>query len=225
MKRFLFLAVLMSMFAIGNVSAQVISYSQTKVTKLEKERKPVELRQFAGAEVGSYSKDPYASMALGVYYEVGAMLNKSIFLGGGFGLGHSFNKLNVPNKLSDIDSFGTPKGVEIKVYADAKFYLTKTKLKPYFDLAIGGIGYNGYNYDYYDGELDDSTTERWYNLSNIEKEFLLDIFANPQFGLDYQLGRNVKSVFISAGYFLDIYGMLDGYCKLEGFRVKLGITF
>lgn len=227
MKRFLFLAVLMSMFAIGNVSAQVISYSQTKVTKLEKERKPVELRQFAGAEFGTYPKDQFASMTLGAYYEIGAMFNKSIFLGGGFGLGSSCNGLNFPTTLGLNEGWSgynytefTAKGIAIKAYVDTKFYLTKTKLKPYFDLSIGGVGCKGYEYSYY-------LSDNMYYLreNEIRKYFIVDLFANPQFGLDYQLGRNVKSIFVNAGYCLPLFGMLDGFANTEGFRVKLGITF
>ena len=134
MKRFLFLAVLMSMFAIGNVSAQVISYSQTKVTKLEKERKPVELRQFAGAEVVACSKDYAAGSMFGAYYEIGAMFNNSIFVGGGFGVGNISDNYDygyIPTKeqchpggygWSCQDFF--VKGFTAKVYANAKFYLS-----------------------------------------------------------------------------------------------------
>ena len=233
MKKLIFIAILVSIFAIGNVSAQVISYSQTKVTKLEKERKPVELRQFAGAEWGSYPKDPYAKMSLGAFYEAGAMLNKSIFVGGGIGLGYSFNDLNLQKTLSYgewayEDEYGYPgltaKGVVMKAYVDAKFYLTKTKLRPYFDLAIGGIGWNACVYDY----TYDRQEERWdLDVDRIDESLQFDMYANPQFGLEYQLGGNVKSVFVNAGYFLPLFGLIDGpaYGRPQGFRVKLGITF
>lgn len=228
MKRFLFLTVLMSMFAIGNVSAQVISYSQTKITEFEKEKKPKTFQQFAGAEWGSYPKDPYAKMSLGAFYEAGAMLNKSIFVGGGIGLGYSFNDLNLQKTLSygewnDVYPGLTAKGVVMKAYVDAKFYLTKTKLRPYFDLAIGGIGWNACVYDY----TYDRQEERWdLDVDRIDESLHFDMYANPQFGLEYQLGGNVKSIFVNAGYFLPLFGMIDSYSgKLEGFRIKLGITF
>ena len=211
MKRFLFLTVLMSMFAIGNVSAQVISYSQTKVTKLEKERKPVELRQFAGAEVGSYSKDPYASMALGAYYEVGAMLNKSIFVGGGLGIGNTFNNDDyIQNPIFDGSGRETTsKGFSGKFYANAKFYLTKTKLRPYFDVSVGGM-FNK-TIEYYE-KFD----------SRVSDEF--DFFVNPKFGLDYHIERNVESVFLNIGY--NICGLIWGMWPETGaITIHLGISF
>ena len=225
MKKLIFIAILVSIFAIGNVSAQVISYSQTKVTKLEKERKPVELRQFAGAEWGSYPKVPYAKMSLGAYYEIGAMLNKSIFLGGGLGLGNSFCDLNLlPETLTMremYDLVDLPKGIVMKAYIDSKFYLTKTKLKPYFDLSIGGMINNfagePYRFDYNDDLY-------YFDVNEMKNWIEFDLFVNPQFGLDYHIGRNVKSIFVNAGYFLPIFSMIESR-MMEGFRVKLGITF
>ncbi|MBQ5371824.1 MAG: hypothetical protein IIU53_03490, partial [Rikenellaceae bacterium] len=140
MKKLIFIAILVSIFAIDDVSAQVISYSQTKVTKLEKERKPVELRQFAGAEMGLMLNDPYAKMSLNAYYELGAMFNKSIFVGGGFGIGNTFNNDDyIQNPIYDGGNGVTSKGFSGKFYANAKFYLTKTKLRPYFDVSVGGM--------------------------------------------------------------------------------------
>lgn len=225
MKRFLFVAILVSIFAIGNVSAQVISYSQTTITKEQKEKKPVELRQFAGAEWGSYPKDPYAKMSLGAYYEIGAMLNKSIFLGGGLGLGNSFSDLNLlPETLTQSEMYDLvdlPKGVVMKAYIDSKFYLTKTKLKPYFDLSIGGI-INNFAGDPYRFDYNDKLY--YFDVNEMKNWIEFDVFANPQFGLDYHIGRNVKSIFVNAGYFLPILNMVESG-MMEGFRVKLGITF
>ncbi len=229
MKKLIFIAILVSIFAIDDVSAQVISYSQTKITEFEKEKKPVKLQQFAGAEFGTYPMDPYAKMSLGAFYEAGAMLNKSIFVGGGIGLGYSFNDPNLQKTLSYGEwGYGytdlTAKGVVMKAYVDAKFYLTKTKLRPYFDLAIGGIGWNACVYDY----AYDRQEERWdLDVDRINESLQFDIYANPQFGLEYQLGGNVKSIFVNVGYFLPLFGLIDGpeYGRPQGFRVKLGITF
>lgn len=211
MKRFLFLAVLMSMFVIGNVSAQVISYSQTKVTKLEKERKPVELRQFAGAEMGLMLNDPYAKMSLNAYYELGAMFNKSIFVGGGFGIGNTFNNDDyIQNPIFDGSGWETTsKGFSGKFYANAKFYLTKTKLRPYFDVSVGGM----FNKTIVYHEKFDS---------KVSDEF--DFFVNPKLGLDYHIERNVESVFLNIGY--NICGLIWGMWPETGaVTINLGISF
>lgn len=195
MKRFLFLAVLMSMFAIGNVSAQVISYSQTKVTKLEKERKPVELRQFAGVELGLYPNSE-ADIMLGAFYEAGVMLNRSIFVGGGLGIGNVFNQYAYHYGgvyYHDMYDFTA------KIYADAKFYITKTKFRPYFDLALGGVLYTGTAGDQ------------------------IDMIVNPQFGLCYNIGRRVNSVFVSVGY--SISNIANSYYDENSYSFKLGISF
>ena len=57
--------------------------------------------------------------------------------------------------------------------------------------------------------------------------YVWDFYVDPQVGLAYNIGHNVKSIFVNAGYFLPLLSMIDGnyYGKLEGFRVKLGITF
>lgn len=230
MKKLIFIAILVSIFAIGDVSAQVISYSQTKITEFEKEKKPKTFQQFAGAEFGAYPMDPYAKMSLGAFYEAGAMLNKSIFVGGGVGLGYSFNNLNSLTSdewrsvVFDYNYHITAKGIAMKAYVDAKFYLTKTKLRPYFDLVIGGIGRNVCNF-YYNYDKEDDMYHL--DVDGLKEWFEYDLFANPQFGLEYQLGGNVKSVFVNAGYFLPLSAPNDGrhYGKNEGFRVKLGITF
>lgn len=211
MKRFLFLTVLMSMFAIGNVSAQVISYSQTKVTKLEKERKPVELRQFAGAEMGLMLNDPYAKMSLNAYYELGAMFNKSIFVGGGLGIGNTFNNDDyIQNPIFDDSGWETTsKGFSGKFYANAKFYLTKTKLRPYFDVSVGGM-FNK-TIEYYE-KFD----------SRVSNEF--DFFVNPKLGLDYHIERNIESVFLNIGY--NICGLIWGMWPETGaVTINLGISF
>ena len=210
MKKLIFIAILVSIFAIGNVSAQVISYSQTKVTKLEKERKPVELRQFAGAEMGLMLNDPYAKMSLNAYYELGAMFNKSIFVGGGFGIGNTFNNDDyIQNPIYDGGNGVTSKGFSGKFYANAKFYLTKTKLRPYFDVSVGGM-FNK-TIEYYE-KFD----------SRVSDEF--DFFVNPKLGLAYHIERNVESVFLNIGY--DIYGLIWGMWPETGaVTIKLGISF
>ncbi len=227
MKRFLFLTVLMSMFVIGSVSAQVISYSQTKVTKLEKERKPVELRQFAGAEVVACSKDYAAGSMFGAYYEIGAMFNNSIFVGGGFGVGNISDNYDygyIPTKeqchpggygWSCQDFF--VKGFTAKVYANAKFYLTKTKLRPYFDLAVGTGTIN---------VTDHSVVLADDDLSVISNEFkpwgyVWDFYVDPQVGLAYNIGRSVECVFVNVGYCVSISEQLIP----AGLQFKLGITF
>lgn len=211
MKRFLFVAILVSIFAIDDVSAQVISYSQTTVTKIEKERKPVELRQFAGAEVGLMLNDPYAKMSLNAYYELGAMFNKSIFVGGGLGIGNTFNNDDyIQNPIFDGSGWETTsKGFSGKFYANAKFYLTKTKLRPYFDVSVGGM-FNK-TIEYYE-EFD----------SRVSDEF--DFFVNPKLGLDYHIERNVESVFLNIGY--NICGLIWGMWPETGaVTIKLGISF
>ena len=227
MKRFLFLAVLMSMFAIGNVSAQVISYSQTKVTKLEKERTPVELRQFAGAEVIACSKDYAAGSMFGAFYEIGAMFNNSIFVGGGFGVGNipdSYDYDYIPTK-EQCRPYGCDwwwsddfvKGFTARVYANAKFYLTKTKLRPYFDLVVGT---GTINLTYHNVMLADD------DLSVISNEFkpwgyVWDFYVDPQVGLAYNIGRSVECVFVNVGYCVSISEQLIP----AGLQFKLGITF
>lgn len=222
MKRFLFLAVLMSMFAIGNVSAQVISYSQTKVTKLEKERKPVELRQFAGAEVVACSKDYAAGSMFGAFYEIGAMFNNSIFVGGGFGIGNISDNYDygyIPTKEQNRLHYQIffVKGFTAKVYANAKFYLTKTKLRPYFDLAVGAGPIN---------EMEHSVEFAPDGLSVIRNEidpwgYVWDFYVDPQVGLAYNIGRSVECVFVNVGYCVSISEQLIP----AGLQFKLGITF
>lgn len=197
MKRFLFLAVLMSMFAIGNVSAQVISYSQTKVTKLEKERKPVELRQFAGLDFGVYTtSEVNADLMMGAFYEAGVMLNRSIFVGGGLGVGNIFN--------DQTQGYYEPFGFNAKLYANAKVYITKTKLSTYIDLSVGGQG----------------NKETEYKLSGEDSTFFIDMFVDPQLGLNYHIGRGIKDVFVNVGYGVNCFRG-----SFAGVVFKVGISF
>lgn len=215
MKRFLILIVLLSMFTIDNVSAQVISYSQTKVTrikekKVKKERQPIEVRQFVGAEGGIMTDELYAKMSLGAYYEVGAVLNKSIFLGGGLSLGNTFNNDNFYTSTEDYKFFEdyTSKGLTGKLYVNAKFYLTKTKLRPCLNLSVGGM----------------ANQVVWPDANmDLDSELTYDLFANPQFGLDYYIGRKVKSISLNIGY--GIYSLLEEIPETGAITLKLGISF
>ena len=222
MKKLIFIAILVSIFAIGNVSAQVISYSQTKVTKLEKERKPVELRQFAGAEVVACSKDYAAGSMFGAFYEIGAMFNNSIFVGGGFGIGNISDNYDygyIPTKEQNRYRYQNffVKGFTAKVYANAKFYLTKTKLRPYFDLAVGAGPINVMEH-YVEFAPD--------GLSVIRNEidpwgYCWDFYVDPMVGLAYNINRNVESVFVNVGYCVSI----SEQSIPAGLQFKFGITF
>ncbi len=222
MKKLIFIAILVSIFAIDDVSAQVISYSQTKVTKLEKERKPVELRQFAGAEVVACSKDYAAGSMFGAFYEIGAMFNNSIFVGGGFGIGNISDNYDygyIPTKEQNRYQYQNffVKGFTAKVYANAKFYLTKTKLRPYFDLAVGAGPINVMEH-YVEFAPD--------GLSVIRNEidpwgYCWDFYVDPMVGLAYNINRNVESVFVNVGYCVSISEQLIP----AGLQFKFGITF
>lgn len=206
MKRFLFLAVLMSMFAIGNVSAQVISYSQTKVTKLEKERKPVELQQFVGAELYLLPNDPYVKTSLGVYYELGAKLNKTVFLGGGIGLGNAFNNGDYISTDNGYHYGSTSKGLTSKAYVNAKFYLSNKKIRPYFDLSAGLMANRVIYYGY-----------------TIDSDIAFDLYVNPQLGFDYHIGGNIDRFFINIGYCIS--SLIKCLPETGAVAIKLGVNF
>lgn len=212
MKKLIFIAILVSIFAIGDVSAQVISYSQTKITEFEKEKKPVKFQQFAGAELVAIPKKYSPDALVGVFYEAGVLLNKSIFVGGGVGLGYVSNNL-VKNLLLSEDNtdFEGVYGFTGKVYVNAKFYLTKTKLRPYFDLSVGGVYKRGY-------------INKSYSSMGYAETTIIDLGVNPQFGLNYYIGGNVNSVFMNVGYYNNALACDYGY-GIKGIMFKLGITF
>lgn len=216
MKKIIVIAILASIFAIGDVSAQVISYSQTTITK---EKKPVKFQQFAGAKVRVFANQPRVDLTTGAFYEAGAMCNKSIFVGAGLDVSYVFDHYASEYiREQDGNYYYDEYGITANAYINAKFYLTKTKYRPYFDLSVGGAFCNGLESIY------EEVSKQWVKNYN-RNEF--NVFANPQFGLSYNIGRSVNDIFVNVGYFLP-FNVTNVKLPLDtngSFTFKLGISF
>lgn len=194
MKKIILLIATILFFATFTTNAQIISYSQTKITKVKKEKKPRAgyFQQSAEMLFGGSS----TVFETGANYIAGYRFNDRVFLGGGVGFSHT----DIDGKEYDhYDCFSL---LQARLFLNAKFYLTKTRAQPFFDLSLGGCAY---------WDRDDSWSDYEWGQFGLS--------AHPQFGVNYKLNEKI-SLYASIGYQLyTAYGG-DHYPSL-----KLGITF
>ena len=118
---------------------------------------------------------------VGGTYTAGRRFNDYIFLGGGIGC--SWYSCYYWGWYSEY----SVSGVTIPIFAKFRSYLTKTKVKPFFDLSFGM----------------DVLIEEFYNYSSNSSSFgsscYPGIHINPAFGVDFQLGKNLD-MYISTGF-------------------------
>lgn len=150
MKKIILLIATILFFATFTTNAQIISYSQTKITKVKKEKKPRAgyFQQSAEMLFGGFS----TVFETGANYIAGYRFNDRVFLGGGVGFSHT----DIDGKEYDhYDCFSL---LQARLFLNAKFYLTKTRAQPFliYLLAVAHIGtgmihgtiMNGGNLDY-----------------------------------------------------------------------------
>ena len=197
MKKFLFSIVALLCLTAFSANAQIISYSQTKITKIkkekEKEKKPGYFQQSVDLEFGGLSEN--INTAIGANYIAGYRFNDVVFLGGGVGLsmidGYSYSD------PYDACYYGE---VQARLFANSRFYLTTTRLQPFFDISAG-ITYLEEERHYY--EYND-----W------------GIMLNPQFGVNYKIKEKL-SFYINLGFqFMPLHDDETSYPLL-----KIGVTF
>lgn len=218
MRKFIFIAILVSIIFIDNVSAQVIKTGIITVTELEKIKKS-EFCQYVGVNTRVFANQPRADMTLGAFYEAGVMISKSFFVGGGLGVDYVFDHYSTDNiRYQDEVAFYDEYGITAEAYVNAKFYLTKKRFRPYFDISVGGIFGNE------DELIYDEQSKEWAKINNTNK---FNVFANPQFGISYNIGRGVNDVFVGVGYFQS-FKIAKASIPLDAngsITLKLGISF
>ena len=189
MKKFLFSIVALLCLTAFSANAQIISYSQTKITKIKKEKKPGYFQQSVDLEFGGLSEN--INTAIGANYIAGYRFNDVVFLGGGVGLSM------IDGDSYDACYYGE---VQARLFANGRFYLTTTRLQPFFDISAG-ITY-----------LEE---ERLYDEYND-----LGIMLNPQFGVNYKIKEKL-SFYINLGFqFMPLHDDETSYPLL-----KIGVTF
>lgn len=186
MKRFLVITATILFFAATSAEAQIFSYSLTEIKK-EKKPRTGYFQQSAELVLGGLIYD--IKLTTGANYIAGYRFNPYIFLGGGLGVSYIDD-----GTLPYMHTIGE---CQARLFANAKFYLTKTRVQPFFDLSVGGI--------YWD---------EWNNGSSTTSGLLF----NPQFGINYKL-NNKLNLYVNIGCQLHtphspIYPVL-----------KLGVTF
>ena len=109
MKKFLLAVIALLGLAAADVNAQIISYSQTKITKSQKQGFQQVAEILGGLEL---EEQPLAC----IQYIAGYRFNNTVFVGGGIGGGYA----------------------QAQIFANAKFYFTSTRVQPTAELSVGG---------------------------------------------------------------------------------------
>lgn len=190
MKRFILFLAATFMFAVSSVDAQIISYSQTKITKVKKPREGF-LQQSAEVVIGGPADD--IDWSAGANYIVGYRFNNSVFLGGGLGV--SYEEITTSYYAFSVE----PSEFQARLFLNAKFYLSKRRVQPYFDLSVGGVYWESYS-------------------SSGEYASPIGLLINPQFGVNYKLNDKF-SLYANIGYQVQV-PQENSYPVL-----KLGVTF
>ena len=134
-----------------------------KKEKPEKEKKEIPSKSYNGKFQQSVEIEfgALGCINLGASYIAGYRFNNAVFVGGGVGFGY----------IASI----------ARLFANAKFYLTKTRVKPFFDISVGGaIGYRELPYHddiYYTGVL-------------LNPQFGINIIATKKIDVDISFGVN-----------------------------------
>ena len=188
MKRFILFLAATFMFAVSSVDAQIISYSQTKITKVKKPRVGF-LQQSAEVVIGGPADD--IDWSAGANYIVGYRFNNCVFLGGGLGV--SYEEITTSYYGFSVE----PSEFQARLFLNAKFYLNKRRVQPYFDLSVGGVYWESYYSEYVNP---------------------IGLLINPQFGVNYKLNDKL-SLYANIGYQVNV-SLENSYPVL-----KLGVTF
>lgn len=119
MKKFLFSLVAILSLTAFSANAQIISYSQTKITEVKRDIPPVKIGFQQAIELQIrphvWGEMDTPVMAI-VNYIAGYRFNNTVFVGGGIGGGV----------------------IDAHIFANAKFYMTNTRIQPFGEVSIGG---------------------------------------------------------------------------------------
>lgn len=211
MKR-IFLIIAAALFLCpAEVDAQVISYSQTKITKIKKERekkvrekrekKPHNgyFQQSADLEIGGFTEN-VVDFNIGLNYIAGYRFSNLLYLGAGIGVGYTTGLYQVESNYCELGDF------QARLFVNTKLYFTKTRLQPFLDLSIGGIYLDEYEFAQ---SGNDHHTE-YYDFGTM---------INPQIGANYRLNEKVN-LYISFGV-----QFIQPYNASHYPQLKLGVTF
>ena len=157
MKKFLFSIVALLCLTAFSANAQIISYSQTKITKIKREKvkkdkslHPITtgFQQSVELEFGVDIDRECAN--LGFNYIAGKRIKDFLFIGGGIGVGYACSN------------------AQARLFVNTKLYIVNKdkRVLPFFDISIGGVYGNYYN-----------------DNDDYDEGMLLGVAINPQFGI------------------------------------------
>ena len=168
MKKLYFILCALIFGVIGVSHAQIVTYSQTTITKVKLGAVEPGFQQSVELE-GGYTfelMDGGEPIDIGINYIAGYRFNNTLFIGGGLGIGYyddfyasdlwangweidwSYNDytLQSPDCSASL-RYGNASEVEldpvsgmyVQAFANVKVYLSKRRVQPFFDLSGGGF--------------------------------------------------------------------------------------
>lgn len=238
--------------------AQLIRSSQTVITKTKKEKVKKEKKVLAPVKAGlqqEFSVEAGAGgdmdLAYGANYTIGYRFNNTLFIGGGFGLGHGEadniyeyywrDEIFTIRKnyhtyrciTEEHEYLASLKSFYAQFFGNVRVYLTKTRVQPYFDLSFGGIYMKqkteGYH-DLYHGPLTfDSYEELSRTYADINNNWdMQDYTGKKEFSMFAapQFGINWRLGNRCSLNFAVGYKWFSAYDVVSGYpQAKIGFTF
>lgn len=169
MKKFGYILCALMFCVVGVAQAQIITYSQTTITKMKLGAVEPGFQQSVELE-GGYTLgelgDSGEPIDIGVNYVAGYRFNNTLFIGGGIGVGYyddfyasdcwangweyeyDYNDYTLPSPdCSASLRYGSAHEIEldnidgmyVQAFANVKVYLSKGRVQPFFDLSVGGL--------------------------------------------------------------------------------------
>ncbi len=127
MKRLLF--IICTLLSVQIASAQIITSKSAVVQKVEKPSYPLE-KGYRGFVEASAS---WLGLPAQITTTHGYQINNYVYVGGGLGL------MITSYYGSSVSIHKDKISVAMPIYANGRFYCTKTKVKPFFDVKLGYV--------------------------------------------------------------------------------------